>query len=347
MLGGSAVNRQRATGWPPSHVQAASVSGQLRAGAHRRLLVVGGGPAGVAAATAAARSGRQVLLAERSRHLGGQLALAGRAMAHRELWQRWRAWAEAELAEVGVEVRTETLITAGDCTGWDRVVLATGALPAGPFPRLPGQVAVVDAWSAIMRPSPLSGFLVVLDREGGWSALDAAEVLATHGHAVWLVTQESAPGHLLRRHEQSAYLRRLDALAVRVLPHTTVGVDAVQESRAVLRDLHSGASSPLPDRVGAVVVAPGRAPQDALSSELAGLPHVQQVGDAAEPRCLEDAIIEGTRAVRSMHQPAVPVPVGLPRQAGCGRRSGTGAPPGIRPRHTTRSCLLSGCQDCG
>ncbi|MEU9015056.1 FAD-dependent oxidoreductase [Streptomyces sp. NPDC048479] len=345
VAGGSAVNRQRVTGCPPSRVQAAAVSNHLHARPHHRLLVVGGGPAGVAAATAAARAGCRVLLAERARHLGGQLALAGRAMAHREIWQRWLAWAEAELAEVAVEVTTNTRIVKEDCASWDRVVVATGARPAGPLPELPGRIAVVDAWSAIIRPAPLRGSLVVLDREGGWSALDAAEVLATHGHAVCMVTEESAPGHLLRQHEQSAYLSRLDALAVRVLPHSKLIIDRNGDPRAVLHDLHSGASSPLADHVGAVVVASGRTSECRLWSELTSMPNVQRVGDAVEPRCLEDAIIEGTRALQPLHPPGGPAAV---RRHGCGRRTGIGGDADARPRpqQATSMWQQRACEGC-
>lgn len=272
-----------------------------RDGPHDQLLVVGGGPAGVAAATAAARAGFRVVLAERSRHLGGQLALAGRAAAHRELFQRWLAWAQAELLEGAVEVKVNTLITKEDCAAWRRVIVATGARPAGAPLKLPGRLAVLGAWTAIMRPTPLTGSIVILDQDGGWSAMDAAEVLATHGHAVSLLTETSAPGFLLRRSEQGAYLRRLDALAVRILPHTRLIVDGDGRPNVFLRDLVSGRSSPLADHVGAIVVAAGRTSDSRLFLELDSLPGVQRVGDAVEPRCLEDAITEGTRAVRSGH----------------------------------------------
>ena len=78
-----------------------------RAGPHRRLrvLVVGAGPAGVAAAVEAAEHGDDVTLVDRAGDIGGQLRLAGRAPAHHELWRRWRANATHALERAGVTLR--------------------------------------------------------------------------------------------------------------------------------------------------------------------------------------------------------------------------------------------------
>ena len=59
----------------------------------RRVLVIGGGPAGVAAAVEAARAGDAVTLVERAADIGGQLRLAGDTPGHAELWERYRALA--------------------------------------------------------------------------------------------------------------------------------------------------------------------------------------------------------------------------------------------------------------
>ena len=74
----------------------------------RDVLVIGGGPAGVAAALEAAESGAAVTLLEQAAAIGGQLRLAGRAPAHRVLWRRWQATAERRLERAGVDVRLDT-----------------------------------------------------------------------------------------------------------------------------------------------------------------------------------------------------------------------------------------------
>ena len=68
-----------------------------RAGSAGRLsvLVLGAGPAGVAAALEAAAHGDDVTLVDGGAEVGGQLRIAGRAPAHRVMWRRWRAGAAA------------------------------------------------------------------------------------------------------------------------------------------------------------------------------------------------------------------------------------------------------------
>ncbi|WP_433456418.1 FAD-dependent oxidoreductase (plasmid) [Streptomyces sp. CA-142005] len=264
-----------------------------------RLLVVGGGPAGVAAATAAAQAGFRVLLAERGCRLGGQLSVAGRAFSRRALWLRWSSWAEAELKARSVEVRLNTAVTAEDCAAWERVVLATGARSAGLSVRSPGRIAVLSAWEAILRPTPLTGSIVVFDGDGEWPALDAAELLATHGLAVYLVTPAETPGHGLRKGERGAYLDRLDALSVRLMPRHDLAL-CPDGHPAQLRDLAAGRVRPFPLNLGAIVVAAGRISEDHLAAQLRVHPKIRRVGDAVQPRCLEDAITEGTRVVESL-----------------------------------------------
>ncbi|MEX2628751.1 MAG: sarcosine oxidase subunit alpha family protein [Tistlia sp.] len=72
------------------------------------LLVVGGGPAGLAAALAAGRAGARVVLAEQDFRLGGQLLTNGQSVAG-ESGPDWIAAAEAELASLpNVELLVRT-----------------------------------------------------------------------------------------------------------------------------------------------------------------------------------------------------------------------------------------------
>src|SRR5581483_7387264 len=73
-------------------------------GSGRRVLVIGGGPAGAAAALELAAGGDTVTLLERESGLGGQLRVAGRAPAHAELWERYHRSTTARLRSAGVAV---------------------------------------------------------------------------------------------------------------------------------------------------------------------------------------------------------------------------------------------------
>jgi 2,4-dienoyl-CoA reductase-like NADH-dependent reductase (Old Yellow Enzyme family) len=271
----------------------------------RRVLVAGGGPAGVAAALEAASAGHAVVLAERSDALGGQLRVAGRAPAHRETWERWSRWVQRRLRAEGVEVRLGVTVGPADADEHDAVVVATGAVPyAPPLPHRE-RPAVVDAIDALLDPAGVAGPALVADWGGGWTGLDAAETLAEHGAAVTYACAAAAIGEGVHQYQRNLYLGRLDRLGVELLHH----VELVPEPLG-LRHVFSGREVALPEGVATLVLAQGRAPDDALWRALEGRPGIVRAGDVLGPRSAEEAILEGTLAARevvaAMRSPAVP-----------------------------------------
>jgi 2,4-dienoyl-CoA reductase-like NADH-dependent reductase (Old Yellow Enzyme family) len=261
---------------------------------HARVLIVGGGPAGVAAALEAAAHGDAVRLLERTRTLGGQFALAGRAPAHREAWERWVAGMQRRLASAAVDVRLGTEARAEDCEDRDVVVLASGARPYAPLLPAPDGEQL-DAWTAIGDPAAVRGPVLVADWGGGWEGLDAAEVLAGAGLAVTLTCAAPCPGEGLHQYQRNLYLARLDELGVAIRHHEEL---AAAGGRLVLRHVFSGRCAPLP-AAATVVIAHGRVPEDGLWPELEGRRGCARAGDVLGPRSLEEAVLEGVTAVRA------------------------------------------------
>jgi 2,4-dienoyl-CoA reductase-like NADH-dependent reductase (Old Yellow Enzyme family) len=277
---------------------------------NRRVLVAGGGPAGVAAALEAAAAGHDVVLAERGAQLGGQLRVAGRAPAHRETWERYERWIAHRLAADGVEVRLGVAVAAGDAEGYDAVVVATGAMPYRP-PLDDVPFAVLDAPAAIVDPAALAGPVLVADWGGGWTGLDAAETLAEAGLDVTYACAAAAIGEGVHQYQRNLYLGRLDRLGVALLHHTEV-------TRGGLRHVFSGRTTPWPDGLRTLVLAHGRMPEDALWRALEGRPGVVRAGDVLGPRSAEEAILEGTLAAReALSAPRRPAP---PRAGAPARR---------------------------
>jgi NADPH-dependent 2,4-dienoyl-CoA reductase/sulfur reductase-like enzyme len=259
----------------------------------RRVLVAGGGPAGVAAAMEAASAGHGVVLAERGQELGGQLRVAGRAPAHRETWDRWSRWVARRLEADGVEVRLGVEVGPADADGFDAVVVATGAVPyRPPLPAVP-PVAVIDGVDAILDPAGVAGPALVADWGGGWTGLDAAETLAEHGVAVTYACAAAAVGEGVHQYQRNLYLGRLDRLGVEVLHHVELVPGSFE-----LRHVFSGRKVTLPAGLSTLVLAQGRAPDDALWRALEGRPGVVRAGDVLGPRSAEEAILEGTLAAR-------------------------------------------------
>ena len=114
----------------------------------RRVLVIGGGPAGLEAARVAAARGHLVTLVEREPGVGGQLRIASRA-PNRARLALLLAWFEGELARLGVDVRTGIDATPAVLTeqAADVVMIASGSAP-----RLDGV-----QWAAPAEPAVVVG----------------------------------------------------------------------------------------------------------------------------------------------------------------------------------------------
>jgi 2,4-dienoyl-CoA reductase (NADPH2) len=96
----------------------------------KRIAVVGAGPAGLAAATAAAGRGHAVELFEAAAEIGGQFQLARRIPGKEEFAETLRYFAR-QLELTGVKVRLGHAVTATELIDgrWDEVVVATGVTP--------------------------------------------------------------------------------------------------------------------------------------------------------------------------------------------------------------------------
>lgn len=264
-------------------------------------LVIGGGPAGVAAAMEAAEEGHRVDLVEKDDRLGGQMRVAGKAPGHAEMWQSWHAWAASELNRLGVNVRLSTSASIDDASGYDLVVVATGAEQYWPAWAGSSAVPVIDAWTVLDDPGRVDDAVLVADWGGEPTGLDAAEVLAASGRRVTLAYAGQFPGQHIHQYQRNGYLARLDELGVTILPHQEVTTDDSDE--LVLRHSFSGRCRELPDSVRTIVLAHGRRPVNELWQAWESDPRVRLVGDAAGPRGLEEATLEGARAVRTIPAP--------------------------------------------
>jgi 2,4-dienoyl-CoA reductase-like NADH-dependent reductase (Old Yellow Enzyme family)/thioredoxin reductase len=265
----------------------------------RRIVVVGAGPAGLAAAAEAAASGHDVVVLERGRRIGGQLALAGSAPMHEEVGRSLRRNYERLLAGVDVRLETEADDEALAQLAPDAVVLATGGRPYEPDLPLAG-VEAVQAWDVLGGYRPHGRRIVVADWGGDASGLAAADLLSGAGNEVTLALGSAALGETIHQYQRNLYGARLYRAGVRLEHH--LELVGAESGRVRFRNIFAqDVEALLPANL--LVLALGRVPERRLADRLVGGElDVHEAGDCLGPRSMEEAILEGTLAARRAGQ---------------------------------------------
>ncbi|WP_040952837.1 NAD(P)/FAD-dependent oxidoreductase [Gorillibacterium massiliense] len=146
----------------------------------KKVLIAGGGIAGLEAAMVLKRRGHQPIVCEASESLGGQFALAGEAPRKEEMKEAALAMGKQAIRE-GIEVKLGTPVTASLIAELqpDEVVIAVGSAPMElkvPGSQLP---MVTNSHDVLSGKKTVSGKVVIIG--GGLVGLEVAEYL--HGQA--------------------------------------------------------------------------------------------------------------------------------------------------------------------
>jgi 2,4-dienoyl-CoA reductase-like NADH-dependent reductase (Old Yellow Enzyme family) len=268
----------------------------------RRVVVAGGGPAGLEAARVAAEAGHSVVLFERENVVGGQLRQAAAGPTREELLD-FVFYLERELDRLGVDVRLGAAATAADVVAGkpDLFVCATGAVPEPQAFAVAGDARVVTVWDLLGgRCAEIPKRALVLDDGGGfWQGISAAEYLAERGADVELVSPARAVGLGIPEESVANVHRRLRSNGARFRALSQVsGVDG---TTVHLADVISG--EPSETAADLVVVVSSLRVEDGLAAELAGsVPALVAIGDCAAPRRLNHAVLEANLALRRFHE---------------------------------------------
>ena len=271
----------------------------------KKVLIVGGGPAGLEAARVAAERGHQVVLAEAAPALGGQFRLAGQQPRRAQITDLID-WYGRQLDQLGVDVRFNAYMDADDIAAEkaDVVVLATGSLPPGTgfqkalphMSEMPG-VTSGQVWSCddvMARAAKLGKRVAVLDEGGNWRGIGTAWHLAETGHEVTIVTPDAMIGKDLQRVAADIPARqKLAEFGVTFL--TERAVSGWKPGQAELTSLLTGAKETLV--VDSLVLSTVNVADDSIAEKLRAQGVVPvQIGDALAPRNAAAAIYEGRKA---------------------------------------------------
>ncbi|MFQ5381212.1 MAG: FAD-dependent oxidoreductase [Dehalococcoidia bacterium] len=272
----------------------------------RSVAVVGGGPAGCEAARVAAESGHKVTLFEAGPELGGQTLLAARAPGRVDFAEVGRYFT-VELKRLGVDVRLNTRARADDVLTLNPDVVFVGT---GGTPRVPEGIDgvdlphVVQAWDVLRGNDVPGNSVVILDDEQHVQGCNVAEILASQGKDVTLVTREYQAAAHAEPITRMATLRRIDEAGVKV--RTTTWARSIEPGSVNIYHFYSSEEDTLP--ADSVVLACNILPANQIAAELqARHDNVTLIGDSNGPRRLEMSVFEGHYAARMIDNDAPPL----------------------------------------
>ncbi|MEQ9607354.1 MAG: NAD(P)-binding protein [Kiloniellaceae bacterium] len=301
-------------GWHPEVIPAAK---------HReRVLIVGGGPAGLEAARACGARGLEVVLAEAGEAWGGR-ALKESRLPGLASYGRVKDWRLGQLHKLAnVEMYLASALTAEDILSYGiaHVALATGAtwrrdgIGLTRHQPLEGRDAL-----AVFTPDDFlgdasgmgdglerlpAGPVVVYDDDGYLMGGVLAELIAKRGHAVTLVTPlELVSYWTVHALDQPFIHKRLAENGVAIRLNTRLA--ACRDGRLDLACAFTEAQSQID--CGALVLVTARLPKDELALDLkarardwadAGIVGVKALGDCLAPSTVAAAVYAGHRYAR-------------------------------------------------
>ncbi len=276
-----------------------------------KVLVIGGGPAGLEAAMSAGRRGYDVVLVEASRELGGRVAREARLPGFAE-WIRVLDYRRTQLERLkNVEFFFESAMPAEEILtyGFDYIAVATGATwRRDGIGYWHSRAVEIDGEMEILTPDdvmngvrPRSGRVVIFDDDHFYMGGALAELLVKEGCSVALVTPEpevSSWTHMTM--EQHRIQGRLLNLGVEI--NTGRTVDRATSDGLMLRCVYTGEEQVV--ECDSAVFVTSRVPNEEIYLGLvgmraawadAGLKSVRTVGDALSPGTIAAAVWDGRR----------------------------------------------------
>jgi 2,4-dienoyl-CoA reductase-like NADH-dependent reductase (Old Yellow Enzyme family) len=264
---------------------------QRSTGSARKVVVVGGGPAGLEAARVSAERGHKVVLFEATGKLGGQIIIAAKAGWRRDLIGIVD-WYSSQLEKLGADIRWHTTAGAAEVRAEhpDIVIIATGGVPDTNF--MVGGDLALSVWD-VLAGKNVSGSILIYDDNGQAQAPSCADFLAGKSDVtVELVTPDRAAVMEMGVMNYSIFMEHFHKKGVAITPGYRI--KSIDRSGNQLRvSFSSEYNGPDIQRiVDHVVVEHGTLPLDDLYFDLC-------------PHSVNEGVLDHNSVLQGVPQPAL------------------------------------------
>jgi 2,4-dienoyl-CoA reductase (NADPH2) len=256
---------------------------------NKKVMIVGGGPAGMECAINASRRGHEVTIFEKKDRLGGQVISASKEIKGGSDLGRLIKSYETEIEKNGIKVNLNTEVNRSTFGKEkpDVIVVATGAEIMKP--NIPGidRDNVMNAWDVLERDTPTAGRVAIIG--GGKVGLILAEHLASGGKEVWIVESQKRVDYDVSstfKWRHAAWVKEfgINVLNLTLVIEVTEKGLLIQDEKNNQRELEAET----------IIMAGPRVAIQELSASLEYIgDEVYLVGDAIKPRSIHNAIHEG------------------------------------------------------
>jgi len=267
----------------------------------KKIVVIGGGPAGMSFAWVAASRGHEVSLYDNHHELGGQILLAEQLPLCLELGTIARNLSR-QVYQAGVKVYLNTSATCEIVMAQspDEVVLATGSKPYLPL-KVQGinQDHVFTLERAFAQPDLLGKSVLLIDNDGHQKGASTAAWLIKIGKKIQVVTEFS---HVGCHFEMAMLGIRIDQMFFRnkIAIYPNYRLIEVGRKSVFLKDNYADTDFEIKDIDSVVVLYPPIAQTDLEEDLRDKVKKLHLIGDCLTPRNIEYATFIGARLARSI-----------------------------------------------